>query len=274
MAGNPKETEIAGAIHDRIDAAWPILAKRVRTIPKYGEMFVEAFETVEAPENVTIVEVANALAAFMGTEWRSFDSPFDAWRSDGVSMSDAAMRGAELFYGQANCATCHSGALFSDQKFHALQLPAFGPGRTRVFDPIPRDVGRMGESNRLEDAYRFRTPMLRNVELTAPYGHNGAFPTLEGIIHHHANPRQSRENWTNETAQLPAAEWLQKIDFVIQSDTLEMKRQALALDIEPRELTAAQVSDLVAFLKSLTGRTARALPLGRPETVPSGLPVD
>jgi hypothetical protein len=61
-------------------------------------------------------------------------------------------------------------------------------GRTRRFDPYVRDVGRMAESNRLEDAYRFRTPMLRNVALTGPWGHNGAYATLEGIVRHHLDP--------------------------------------------------------------------------------------
>jgi len=79
MAGNPKENEIAGAVHDRIDAAWPILAKRVRVTGDYGARFVEAFDHLDEPEDVTIVDIANALAAFMGTEWQSFDSPYDAY---------------------------------------------------------------------------------------------------------------------------------------------------------------------------------------------------
>ena len=93
---------------------------------------------------------------------------------DKAALSPQARAGLELFYGDAGCAACHSGPLMSDQGFHALALPAFGPGKTRRFDLQPRDVGRMGESNALEDASRFRTPMLRNVALTAPYGHNGA----------------------------------------------------------------------------------------------------
>ena len=63
MSGNPSENEIAGAVHDRIDAAWPIIAKRVRAIPAYGEKFVAAFGTIDTPDEVTIVEIANALAA-------------------------------------------------------------------------------------------------------------------------------------------------------------------------------------------------------------------
>jgi len=274
MAGNPRENEIAGAVHDRIDRAWPILAKRVRTIPAYGEMFVEAFDHVDAPEEVTIVEIGNALAAFIGTEWQSHDSPWDDWLREGVPLPEAAERGRQLFFGRAACTSCHSGPLFTDHGFHALWLPPFGPGRMRDFDPYARDVGRMAESNRLEDAYRFRTPSLRNVALTAPYGHNGAYPTLEGIIAHHADPMAARAAWRPETARLPEAPWLAAIDFVVWQDAAEMARQARALDIEPVPLSPAEISDLVAFLEALTGATAQATPLGRPETVPSGLPVD
>ncbi|WP_299471862.1 cytochrome c peroxidase [uncultured Roseibium sp.] len=276
MAGNPKENEIAGAVHDRIDASWPILAKRVRVIPEYGRMFVEAFDHIEEPEQVTIAEVANALAAFQAIEWTSFDSPFDQYLSGDVNaLSAEQKRGQDLFYGKANCASCHSGQLFSDQKFHALGLPPFGPGRTRRFDPMVRDVGRMGESDLLEDAYRFRTPMLRNVELTAPYGHNGAYPTLEGIVRHHLDSYAMLESWQPDMANLPEAPWLEPIDFVVLNDKREMARHARFRDIEPISLTDREIADLVAFLQALTGtRSVSEPPFGIPESVPSGLPVD
>lgn len=275
MAGNPRENEVAGAVHDRIDAAWPIIAKRVRVIPEYGDRFVAAFDHISAPEEVTIVEIANALAAFMGTEWQSYDSPFDAFLAgDEAALSDAQRRGLELFYGNAGCAKCHSGPLLMDQEFHALGLPPFGPGRTRRFDPMVRDVGRMGETDDLADAYRFRTPSLRNVTLTAPYGHNGAYPTLEGIVRHHLDPVEARAGWTRDLAALPEVPWLAPIDFVVQEDRFEMERQAAVLDIDPMRLTDDQVSDIIAFLGALTGYSAESLPLGRPDRVPSGLPVD
>ncbi|WP_093421665.1 cytochrome c peroxidase [Tranquillimonas alkanivorans] len=275
MAGNPKENEIAGAIHDRIDKAWPILAKRVRTIPEYGRMFVQTFDDVAAPEQVTIAHVARALAAFIGTEWRSHDSPFDAYLGgDQAALTAQQERGLDLFYGRAGCATCHSGPLLTDNEFHALALPQFGPGRTRVFDPYARDVGRMGESNRLEDAYRFRTPSLRNVALTAPYGHNGAYPTLAGIVRHHADPLGALDAWREEMAKLPDVPWLAPVDFVVREDTREAARHRAVLDIAPVALSEGDVTDLVAFLQALTGKSAEDLPLGRPEVVPSGLPVD
>ena len=275
MAGNLRENEVIGAVHDRIDMAWPILAKRVRVIPEYGEMFVGAFDHIDRPDQVTIVEIGNAIGAFIASEWRNFDSPFDAYLAgDAMALTPAQQRGMALFYGDVGCASCHTGPLLSDQGFHALGLPAFGPGRTRAHDPYARDVGRVAESNRLEDAYRFRTPLLRNVALTAPYGHNGAYPTLEGIVRHHLDPQGMAADWTPDMAHLPEAPWLAATDFVIRADRMEMARRAAAIDIALPEVNEAEIADLVAFLHALTGETADTRPLGRPDTVPSGLPVD
>ncbi len=275
MAGNVGENDVTGAVADRIDLGWPIIAKRVRTIPEYGQMFVAAFDDVDVSEDVTVTHIANAIAAFIGREWANHDSPFDAYLTgEDAALSPTQHRGMELFYGEAGCASCHSGPLMTDQLFHALALPQFGPGRARLHDPTPRDVGRVGESDRIEDAYRFRTPSLRNVALTAPYGHNGAYPTLEGIVRHHLDPQQSLASWSRDMAKLPEAPWLKAIDFVIQSDRLEVARHAAKIDIEPQSLSEDQIADILAFLNALTGETALTRPMGRPETVPSGLSVD
>ncbi len=275
MAGNSGENEVAGEIKDRVDEAWPILARRVQGIPAYADLFAAAFDEVTAPDDITILRIADAIAAFVGTEWRNHDSPFDRYLSgDTTALSAPARRGMELFYGKVGCSGCHSGPLLSDFEFHALGLPQFGPGRTRRWDPMPRDVGRMGDSNDLADAYAFRTPMLRNVALTAPYGHNGAMPTLEAMLRHHIDPLDSRAAWTPDMAALRPADWLAPVDFVIAQDRLEMARQAAAIDITLPPLDDAAIADLIAFLHALTGETAETRPLGRPETVPSGLPVD
>ena len=275
MAGNSGENDVAGAVNDRIDAAWPIIAKRIRTIPEYGQLFTAAFDNVDSAEDVTIVEIANALASFIGTEFASFDSPFDAYLAgEARALTEEQMRGMTLFFGEAGCSDCHSGPLLSDQKFHALALPAFGPGRTRAFDPYARDVGRMGETNRLGDAYRFRTPQLRNVALTAPYGHNGAYKTLEGIVRHHLDPLGARDRWSPNQARLPEVPWLAAGDFVVQRDRLEMARQAASVDLSPVGVSERDIGDLVAFLEALTGENSENLPLGRPKYVPSGLSVD
>ncbi len=274
MAGDPVENEVAGAAYDRIDAVWPILAKRVRVIPEYGAMFVDAFDDVSKPDDITIVHIANALAAFEISEYQSFDSRFDRYLAGDLSaLDDTERAGLELFYGKAGCADCHSGSLLTDQKFYALMLPHFGPGRTRQWDSIVRDVGHMAVSDRLDDAYRFRTPSLRNVALTGPYGHNGAYRTLEGVVRHHLDPRGAFVSWKKDQAVLPSAPWIEYKDFVSFDDLRERARLASRLDIAPVALKDPEIEALVAFLGALTGTESIKGRLGRPQTVPSGLEV-
>ena len=220
------------------------------------------------------MHIGNALGAFIISEWTSIDTLYDQHLRNGTPLPPQAAAGKELFFGDAGCSACHSGPLFSDRAFRALGLPAFGPGRTRRFDPIPRDVGRMGKSDRLEDAYRFKTPSLRNVAVTAPYGHNGAYPTLERMIKHHLDPLAERNAWQRSDAALPPAPHIAAIDFVIQSDTREMARQSSVLDIDIPSRTQTEIDQIIAFLETLTDPSPYDRPLGRPETVPSGLPVD
>ncbi len=275
MAGDPKENQVAGAAYDRIDNVWPILAKRVRIIPEYADRFAGAFDDVREPTDITITHIANALAAFEATEFQSYDSPFDAYiAGDKTALAPRQLAGLELFYGKAECSSCHSGPLLTDHKFHALMLPQFGPGRTRRWDPIVRDPGHIAVSDRLEDAYRFRTPSLRNVALTGPYGHNGAYPTLEGIIRHHLEPKKSFSEWKPSLAALPDVPWLAKADFLPFADTRERARLSSKLDIKPMTLANTEIDHLVAFLQSLTGTMSVKGRLGRPASVPSGLKVD
>ncbi len=274
MAGDPKENQVAGAAYDRIDAVWPILAKRVRNIPEYAEMFIDAFEDVNSSLDISISHIANSIAAYETLEYQSYDSPFDTFLSgDATAMKSDQLAGMDLFYGEAGCSKCHSGPLLTDHRFYALMLPQFGPGRTRQWDTIVRDVGRMAASDRIEDAYRFRTPTLRNVTLTAPYGHNGAYPTLEGIVRHHLNPADGFSKWQPEHANLPVVPWLAAADFRSLDDKFERARLVAKVDIEPVLLSNTQVDKLIEFLGALTGTDSIKGQLGVPDQVPSGLEV-
>ena len=281
MAGNFGENEIIGLVSKvgkdsrRIDAAWPVIENRIRGIPEYHQKFINAFEDVNDPMDIKIVHIANAISAFIIKEWTSFDSPFDDFIYGNINaLSPIQKKGMDLFYGKAKCSSCHSGSLFTDQKFHALAIPQFGPGRTRRMDPYTRDVGRMGESDNIEDMYKFKTPSLRNVTLTSPYGHSGAYPTLKGIVKHHLNPLTMYKKWKPSMANLPKAQWLEKIDFVVFSDKREQRRLLSRVDINPTEITEDELNAIVSFLEALTGKSENNRPLGKPTIVPSGLPVD
>ncbi|MEO0915085.1 MAG: cytochrome c peroxidase, partial [Pseudomonadota bacterium] len=269
-----EDNEISRAANRRPQEAWALIAKRVRAIPEYAAMLKAANPEIGDPSEIEIRHIASALGDFINSEWRSHDTPYDRHLRGEDALTEQQKRGLDLFFGEANCSTCHKGRLLSDQKFHALALPPFGPGRTRRFDAIVRDRGRLNETNRIEDAYRFRTPMLRNVAITEPYGHNGAYTTLEGIIRHHLDPAEALANWEPANARLPEVPWLASTDFITLQDTREMARLSEAIDIQPKSLTDAQIADLVAFLHALTGAESTKGRLGRPEAVPSGLKVD
>ena len=83
----------------------------------------------------------------------------------------------------------------------------------------------MGECDWLEDAYKFRTLMLRNVALRAPCGHNGAQETLTDMFRQHVDPKAMFAAFTLAKATLPEVPWLQHTDFLLWQDSAEMLRQ-------------------------------------------------
>ena len=275
MAGQPRENEVARAFRRRFEEGWERIAARVRAIPEYDRMLRVAYPELAPEDAIPIGPIANAIGDFVNFEFRSFDSRYDRHLAgEAGALGEAEHRGLRLFFGRAGCSDCHSGRLLSDQAFHALALPPIGPGRTRRFDPHIRDVGRMAETDRLADAYRFRTPMLRNVALTAPYGHNGAYQDLHGILRHHLDPLAALAAWSPDDARLPAADWLAVTDFLGLEDRREMDRLRARLDIQPMSLTELELDDLVTFLHALTGSASIRGRLGIPDRVPSGLAVD
>lgn len=275
MAGDPAENEIAASRRERIDHVWPKIARRVAAVSGYVDLFGKAYNDVKTPGDISMVHIANAIGDFIISEWRSDDSPFDqALAGNDTALDNSQKKGMNLFFGKGGCSSCHSGALLTDQKFYALALPPLGPGRTRVFDPYPRDVGRMGETDDLADAYRFRTPSLRNVAKTGPWGHNGAYGTLEGIVRHHLDPLAALDNWDRRQVVLPANVKFAQTDFAVWEDAREMARLKRSLDIKPVSLSDKEIAQLVSFLHGLTDEKALRGRLGKPRSVPSGLPID
>jgi cytochrome c peroxidase len=156
--------------------------------------------------------------------------------------------------------------LLTDQQYHNIAVPQLGPGK---LSDVALDLGRFLETGLLVDRYAFRTPPLRNVTLTAPYMHNGAYDTLEGAIRHHLYPADSLRDY--DPAALPVAfRETVRAEPEIQADVLKSLDPLAA---SPPELTDAQIGDLLAFLEALTSPSAVDLSGLVPDTVPSGLPV-
>lgn len=275
MLGDKDENDIAAARNRRMDQGWPLLVERLVAIPEYVDLFTAAFDDIDGPGDINIVHVGNAIDDFVNSEWRSFDSPFDRFlEGDPAALNEQQRRGADLFYGAAGCVACHSGPLLTDDEFRALAIPPFGPGRIRRFDPYARDVGRVSETDLSEDFYRFRTPSLRNVADTGPWGHNGAYGSLEAIIRHHMDPLAALDAYDRTQAVLPEDASFAAKDYLLWEDSREMERYRRFLDRPPVQVSGQDLPDLIAFLESLSDPIALEGRLGVPDRVPSGLPVD
>ena len=274
MAGHYNDNEIAQAVRQGrltgAGGAWDLIAARIRDIPEYAERFIALKDDIDTAAEITFPHVSNAIAAFVAVEFRSDTSPFDAYLRGQGALPDAARRGLDLFYGTATCASCHSGPFQTDHGFHARGVPQLGPGKAARFESHKRDTGRMRVTGRTEDAFAFRTPSLRNIVQTAPYGHAGSHATLAGFIRDHADPVAALARYDRTQVILPA---LDVEDWKIMDDPIERAAIAQAVSTPPIALSDTDISDLVAFLETLSDPQALAGRLGVPDAVPSGLEV-
>lgn len=244
------------------------LIARLDAIPAYKAMFTAAF----GDDSITTARIAEAIGMYE----RRFvftDAPWDAYVDGDVdALSPEAKAGALLFFGErnttVNCAQCHTGDLFTDLGYHNLLVPQLGPGKG--FGTNGReDWGRSLVSYDRRDQYAFRTPSLRNVALTAPYFHTGAYATLEATIAHHASIWQSAANYDPST-HLPSSYYSSVRPF----EPEKQGHSASPILSDGMSLSAGDVADLVAFLNALTDPAAMDLSAFVPPSVPSGLPLD
>jgi cytochrome c peroxidase len=267
MAGQPDENPVADAVHKNDPfTAWALLAARVETIPEYRQRF----NALQGDRAITMPDIANAITAFIAYEFRAVNSPFDRYLAgDDTAMSAQAKHGMTLFYGDAGCSGCHAGLLQTDQDFHAIGTPQIGPGKG---GEVPySDTGRHRITGELVDFYRFRTPSLRNVTQTAPYGHAGAFADLTAMLLHHMGPVDSLLSYDRRQARLHP---LPLNDFAALDDEVELLDIAAAIELPGIDLDETEMRAILAFLGALTDEASLKGRLGVPDSVPSGLPMD
>jgi cytochrome c peroxidase len=225
----------------------PIL-KIVRTDPEYGDLFKKVF--AKTGNQITMKQVEQALATFERTLVAG-NSPFDRYfyGGDKKAMSPAAIRGLDVFINQGRCVSCHvieqTQALFTDNRFHmigaaAQQMPKDLDELTAAVDDVKKkgtdivvlsnektsSLGRFAVTRDLTDIGAFKTSTLRNIDLTAPYLHDGSLKTLEEVVQFYNNGGRVKE-----TDPVP---------------------ELLSGGIRPLNLSKEQQADLVEFLKALT----------------------
>ena len=223
---------------------------KVKSLDDYKNLFEKSFSA-----QANMINISQALASYQRS-LISANSPFDRWffgkQPDAVNSE--TKKGYQLFTGKAGCSQCHSVsksfALFTDNQLHNTGIGyqesmqktpkqinlQIAPGvfidvesdhLNDITELKANDLGRYEISQNPQDRWKYKTPSLRNIALTAPYMHNGSISTLEGIVR-----------------------------FYNQGGTINENLDKL---ISPLHLTNSEINNLVEFLKSLTGSNVNQL---------------
>ncbi len=227
------------ALADRLKQNW---------LKKFRKGF--SYPDGSAEDLITEQNISEAIAeyersqVFINTPWKRYVE------GDINALSSFAKKGALLFFtpqkdGGAGCARCHSGDFFTNEKAYNTGMPQIGAGKDSGTSKS-NDTGCNLVTGKKEDKFRFRTPSLLNVEVTGPWGHDGAYTSLQGITRHMLSPRKSALDY--DPMQLKQ----NGVNIAdLQKNTQEALDAGLDLQAKP-ELKENDVTYLVSFLKALT----------------------
>lgn len=161
MVTRPIMDHIEMGMHDM-----PTLAKKLAAIPDYKQLFTKAFPD---EDNITPHKISLGLSAFL-LSIRSSNTKVDK-----ASRGEATLNASEEF-----------GQFLFTQKFGCDNCHAFGGFANIGLEANPSDPGLSSFTGNPDDAGKFKIPALRNVQLTAPYMHDGRFKTLEEVLNHYS----------------------------------------------------------------------------------------
>lgn len=151
--------------------SWQALEKKLNNEPFYVEQFLRVYGT-----RATRTAIIDALVAFQ-TTLTTPDSRFDQYiRGDESALTEQEVQGYELFQ-TMGCVACHQGVNAGGNLYQKL-------GVFKAYQAVnnTRDMGRFSITQKEEDKYVFKVPSLRNIELTAPYLHDGSIASLEEVV--------------------------------------------------------------------------------------------
>jgi cytochrome c peroxidase len=256
--------DLARVSDKQTQQVWRLLMVRLGRIQEYRRMFEAAYPGTVF-EDMTFGHASNAIAGFLIDRFAFNDSPWDRFLAgDDLAMSEVQLRGARNFL-SARCSICHNGPALTDNAFHNVAVAQFGPGKGDG-PSLHDDFGRMRETGNPAERYAFRTPPLRNVELTGPYGHDGAFFSLREFVAHYSESDLKLRAFDGS-----------ELEPALRGTLLANVEQILATRdplLEGVFFPDEVIDEVTEFMKALTDPAARDLSGVVPARVPSGLPVD
>jgi len=256
--------ELAAIPDEDLQGIWAAEMRRLGAIPQYRGLFEAAYPGTKF-DDMTFAHASNAIAGFIVDNFSTANTPWDRFLAgNDAALTMRQLEGAQTFL-TLKCSICHSGATLSDEQFHNVAVAQLGPGEGNGAS-LRDDFGRMNVTGLPDDRYRFRTTPLRNVELTGPYGHDGAIGDLRSFVEHYSESDLKLLAFDPMKLEplLRLTVMSNSADILIQRDTL-LKGVVLTPDL---------VDKLMDYMTALTDDAARNLSRTVPVQVPSKLTVD
>lgn len=256
--------ELAAIPDDDFTAIWAGLMNRLGSIEQYRDLFTSAYPGTKF-EDMTFAHASNAIAAFLVERLTFRNAPWDRFLAgNDRALTTRQLEGAKTFL-TLRCVECHNGPTFSDDQFHNVAVAQIGPG---VGNGVAGndDFGRENVTGNPADRYRFRTSPLRNIELTAPYGHDGAILDLREFIEHYSDSHVKLLAY--DPGPLEPA--LQGTLVPNATDILATRDPIIEGVVIPDDI----IDRLMDYMSALTDEAARNPHRVTPNRVPSKLPVD
>ncbi|CAN5539809.1 cytochrome c peroxidase [soil metagenome] len=162
----------------------------LQSSPIYMDLFNRAFSNLPLGQRVNRTTIGLAIAAYERTLLAN-QSPWQQWL-DGTTtaMSEDELKGAVLFFGKANCVSCHNGPALANMEFYALGMKDLVNGTDGVINVDPNDPihkGRGGFTHNSAEYYRFKSPQLYNLTDSKFYGHGASFKTVRAVVEYFNN---------------------------------------------------------------------------------------
>lgn len=188
--GTPKENNALGyqGLETQAIAGQKVHRLKVDELVKfidYQYLFNKAYPTLPNNEKITRITAGMAIAAYERT-LLSNEAPFQLWlKGQTNALTEEEKKGAILFFGKGQCASCHTGPALNSMSFYALGMNDLLTGNYGVFssDPTkPDHKGRGGFTGKAEDMYKFKVPQLYNLVDSKFYGHGSSFTSVREVI--------------------------------------------------------------------------------------------
>lgn len=227
--------------------AWGLVVKRLLKGDKQKEYQAQFTKAFGANQKYNIGHVGEALGQFLGANFNITDTPYDRYLNGDIeALTKTEKEGLKIFLTRGKCISCHNGRHLSDFKYKSVGVPQF----KSVNDNTEFDKGRFEVTGVKADQFKYRTPPLRNLALTAPFMHTGAFKSLEEVIEHYSNVKTSLEEF--DLSRVDFSNY--NAGFVLDKDALRNKLRINLISIgEMRRglnLTDSEKKDLLSFLET------------------------